>query len=113
MFPWWPEQGPPPTTAFLAFTRETVLARHTSHSPVLVCCSSSGTDASLFYVSLDAVLGQIRATGDANLAHYSRTVASTNGLALSSVDMYAGLHDMLAVAIQTGVQTELSNYRPV
>ena len=93
--------------SLLPFLREAFVSRQGVRTPVLVTAGRAALDAALFYASLDSVLAQMRATGDANLAHYSRTVASEHGLVLSSVEMYMGLHDILAAAIQAGLQQEL------
>lgn len=106
----WPDQGTPSREGLLGFLREAFVARQGTRGPVMVC--SPIQDAALYYVSLDSVLGQMRATGDANLAHYSRTLAQNHSMCLSSVQMYVALHDILATAIQTGIQGELQDVSP-
>jgi len=50
----------------------------------------------------------MRSTGDVNPGHYSKTIAQAHGLTLSCPELYMGLHDTLATAIQGGIQGELA-----
>jgi len=92
--------------SFLAFLREAFVAGQAARGPLLVCARD--VDPALYYVTIDSVLAQMRSTGDVNPGHYSRTIAQAHGLTLSCPEVYMGLHDALAVAIQGGIQGDLA-----
>ena len=93
----------PDTESFLALVRETSEQWRQSgcHGPVLVWSASEvGCDPAIVWMCLDTMSRQMRSTGDTNLSHYSRYLALTHGLSLSSSQLYIQMHDMLAWAIQ-------------
>ena len=47
-----------------------------------------GLDPCVFWVCLDTMVRQLRATGDTNLASYSRHLATHHQLQLSSCQLY-------------------------
>ena len=47
-----------------------------------------GPDPCVFWVCLDTMVRQLRATGDTNLASYSRHLATHHQLQLSSCQLY-------------------------
>ena len=66
------------------------------------CCFRCNLDSCLVYASLETVLAQLCATGDVNIPSYSRHCAAKHGLALSGVDPYVFIHDVLATAADRG-----------
>ena len=74
--------------------------------------ASLGADPAVFWMSLDTMSRMMTSSGDTNLSHYSRHLASRHGLSLSSAQLYISLHDSLAWAIQhEKLDTEHANVR--
>ena len=93
----------PDTESLLALVRETSEQWRQSgcQGPVLVWSAAEvGQDPAIVWMCLDTMSRQMRSTGDTNLSHYSRHLATTHGLSLSSSQLYTQLHDILAWAIQ-------------
>ena len=100
----WPANGLAPSrSVIMSLVRESSeqQSRRHGHGPVLVWSASEvGCDPAIVWMCLDTMSRQMRSTGDTNLSHYSRYLALTHGLSLSSSQLYIQMHDMLAWAIQ-------------
>ena len=94
----------PSKSSFLAFLRESSLLQSQSRSrgagPVLVWSGGCGPDPAIFWMCLDTMARMIRRSGDTNLSHYTKYLATNHRLQLSSHLMYIQLHDTLAWAVQ-------------
>jgi len=106
VLPTWPDVGPPGKASLVSFIREAFSLRQSLSGKVLVY-SSSGVNPAIYFMCLDTMLAQIRSSGDTNLSHYSKHLAVRHGLRLSNTEMYIHLHDILAWAIQGGIQTDI------
>ena len=101
---------PPPTSglapgrsSLLSLVRESSQLQRTARGPgpvILWTPASLGPDPCVFWMCLDTMARMMRTSGDTNLSHYSRHLASRHGLSLSSPELYISLHDSLAWAIQ-------------
>ena len=98
----WPGAGQAPSrSCIMSLVRESGDQLTRSQGPVLVWSASElGHDPAIFWMCLDTMSRQMRSTGDTNLSHYSRYLALTHGLSLSTSQLYIQLHDILAWAIQ-------------
>ena len=63
----------------------------------------SGLDPCLIYATLHSVLDQVAARGDANVPHYARHISTHNDVALSDVNGYVYLHEVLAEGAECGM----------
>ena len=89
-------------SSFLAFLRESSIlqSERKGTGPVLVWSSHCGADPAIHWMCLDTMARQVKGSGDTNLSHYTKYLAASHRLQLSSVSRYIGLHDLLAWALQ-------------
>ena len=89
-------------SSLLAFLREssTVLRERQGTGPVLVWSGGCGPDPAIYWMCLDTMARMISSSGDTNLSHYTKYLATHHRLHLSSPHMYIQLHDILAWAVQ-------------
>lgn len=101
-WPDWDANQGPSKSSFLAFLRESSVIQNqsTRPGPVLVWSGGCGPDPAIFWMCLDTMARMIRSSGDTNLSHYTKYLATNHRLQLSSHHMYIQLHDMLAWAVQ-------------
>ncbi|TRY71536.1 hypothetical protein TCAL_12498, partial [Tigriopus californicus] len=97
----YPEIGLPHGSDFLNFTKAAFAVNRTSGGKILVQ-SRNGLDSCLVYAKLHTMLDQIQARGEVNIPCYSRHLSSVNDVALSSVDQFIYVHDVLAEAVEYG-----------
>lgn len=96
----WDERTPrSQQPSFLSFVKSASASILSSQGRVLVN-SRPGEEGGIYLLSLHTMLRQLTETGDVNLSAYSRYLA-TRGILLSTPSSYVGLHDTLAIIIDS------------